>query len=222
MTRAKSLLEVKDGLTFLDIIARQVLALRERSGARLPLVLMNSFPRARTRWPRSRATRASRPTCRRTSSRTRSPSCARTTSSRVEWPADPELEWAPPGHGDLYTALQTSGVLEAMLERGYRWAFVSNSDNLGAVLEPRILAWIAARAGALPHGGGRRARDADRKGGHIARAARRRAGAARDRPDPGGGLDAFQDVARHRYFNTNNLWLDLRALADRARASATG
>src|SRR5688500_16237071 len=43
MTRAKSLLEAKDGLTFLDIIARQVLGLRERSGARVPLVLMNSF-----------------------------------------------------------------------------------------------------------------------------------------------------------------------------------
>ena len=43
MTRAKSLIEAKDGLTFLDVIARQVIALRERTGARLPLVLMNSF-----------------------------------------------------------------------------------------------------------------------------------------------------------------------------------
>src|SRR5215210_6127662 len=43
MTRAKSLLEVKEGLAFLDVIARQVLALREASGARIPLVLMNSF-----------------------------------------------------------------------------------------------------------------------------------------------------------------------------------
>ena len=43
MTQAKSLLEVKDGLTFLDVIVRQVLALREASGARIPLVLMNSF-----------------------------------------------------------------------------------------------------------------------------------------------------------------------------------
>ena len=43
MTRAKSLLEVKDGLTFLDVIVKQVLGLRERFGARLPLVLMNSF-----------------------------------------------------------------------------------------------------------------------------------------------------------------------------------
>jgi len=38
MTKAKSLLEVKDGLTFLDITARQVLGLRKRFGARLPLV----------------------------------------------------------------------------------------------------------------------------------------------------------------------------------------
>src|SRR3954451_20511756 len=43
MTRAKSLLEVKDGLTSLDIIARQVLGARERYGVRLPLVLMDSF-----------------------------------------------------------------------------------------------------------------------------------------------------------------------------------
>src|SRR5690348_15606261 len=43
MTAAKSLLEVKDGLTFLDIIARQVLNLRARHGIRLPLILMHSF-----------------------------------------------------------------------------------------------------------------------------------------------------------------------------------
>src|SRR3954453_14871341 len=43
MTRAKSLLEAKDGLSFIDVIARQVLEVRKRTGARLPLVLMNSF-----------------------------------------------------------------------------------------------------------------------------------------------------------------------------------
>ncbi len=47
MTGAKSALEVRDGLTFLDIIALQVLALRERWGVELPLVLMNSFRTSR-------------------------------------------------------------------------------------------------------------------------------------------------------------------------------
>src|SRR5436190_18281669 len=43
MTKAKSLLPVKDGLSFLDVIARQVLELRRRHDARVPLVLMDSF-----------------------------------------------------------------------------------------------------------------------------------------------------------------------------------
>ena len=86
----------------------------------------------------------------------------------VSWEADPSLEWAPPGHGDLYTALVTSGMLDTLLEHGYRYAFVSNSDNLGAVLDPRILAWVAREE--LPFAmevAGRT--EADRKGGHIAR-----------------------------------------------------
>ena len=33
----KTALEVRDGLTFLDIMARQVLALRERHGVQMPL-----------------------------------------------------------------------------------------------------------------------------------------------------------------------------------------
>src|SRR3954464_6352360 len=43
LDRAKSLLAVKDGLSFLDIIARQLLTARARHGVALPLVLMNSF-----------------------------------------------------------------------------------------------------------------------------------------------------------------------------------
>ncbi len=43
MTKAKSLIEAKDGMSFLDVIAKQVAALRERAGAEVPLVLMNSF-----------------------------------------------------------------------------------------------------------------------------------------------------------------------------------
>src|SRR4029078_60014 len=39
MTQAKSLLEVKDGHTFLDVIARQVLHPRERHRAQIPLEL---------------------------------------------------------------------------------------------------------------------------------------------------------------------------------------
>src|SRR5689334_22566522 len=43
MDRAKSLLEVKDGLSYLDIIVRQVLTLRRGLGVRLPLMFMDSY-----------------------------------------------------------------------------------------------------------------------------------------------------------------------------------
>jgi UTP--glucose-1-phosphate uridylyltransferase len=132
----------------------------------------------------------------------------------VSWPRNPELEWCPPGHGDLFTSLQTSGVLVAMLERGYRWAFVSSSDNLAAVLDPRILAWMAREDAPFVMEVADRT-PADRKGGHIAQ--RRSGGGLLLREiaqTPDSDLDAFQDIARYRYFNTNTIWFDLHAIGD--------
>ena len=212
MTRAKSLLEVKDGMSFLDLIVRQVLAMRKATGARVPLVLMNSFATredslaelrrhagieadvpldfVQNRVPKIRDDDALEP---------------------VEWPANPEQEWAPPGHGDLYPALVASGMLDALLDRGYRYAFVSNSDNLGATLDPRILTWFARERVPFCMEVAVRS-EQDRKGGHLAR--RRDGGLvlreiAQTAEDD---VPAFQDIERHRFFNTNTLWIDLDAL----------
>jgi UTP--glucose-1-phosphate uridylyltransferase len=210
MTQAKSLIEAKDGMTFLDIVARQVLELRERSGARLPLVLMDSFYTHDDALEALGDFASDVPL---DFVQHKEPKIRVDDLMPVEWPDDPALEWCPPGHGDLYTALLTSGMLDALLEHGYRYAFVSNSDNLGAVLDPRILAWIAREEIPFAMEVTKRT-EADRKGGHIARR-------------PGGGyllretaqtpkedLDALQDIGRHRYVNTNNLWVDLQALGE--------
>src|SRR5205809_7026707 len=100
-------------------------------------------------------------------------------------------------------------MLEALIERGYEYAFVSNSDNLGALLEPRSLAWFARERLAFAMEVADRT-EADRKGGHLAR--RRDGGLVlrETAQTPDEDLDAFQDVARHRFFNTNNLWFNLR------------
>jgi UTP--glucose-1-phosphate uridylyltransferase len=132
----------------------------------------------------------------------------------VSWPRNPELEWCPPGHGDMFTSLQTSGVLAAMLGCGYRWAFVSSSDNLAAVLDPRILAWMAREDAPFVMEVADRT-PADRKGGHIAQ--RRSDGGLLLREiaqTPDSDVDAFQDIARYRYFNTNTIWFDLHAIGD--------
>jgi UTP--glucose-1-phosphate uridylyltransferase len=128
----------------------------------------------------------------------------------VSWPDDPSLEWAPPGHGDIYASLVGSGLLAELRERGYEQALVSNSDNLGAVVEPRIAAWFAREG--LPFAMEVADRtEADRKGGHIAR--RRGALVLRETAQtPDEDEDAFQDIDRHRYFNANTLWVSLGAL----------
>jgi UTP--glucose-1-phosphate uridylyltransferase len=214
MTGPKSLLEVKGGLTFLDITVRQILDLRRRMDAPLPLVLMNSFA------TREASLAALKPYDELAVDgvaadflQSKVPKLAAEDLSPAAWSADPGLEWAPPGHGDLYSSLLSSGMLDTLLDGGYRYAFVANVDNLGAVMEPRILAWFAReQIPFLMEVADRTA--ADRKGGHLAR-----------RPDgglvlreiaqtPDADVDAFQDIARHRFFNTNTLWIDLRALRD--------
>ena len=211
MTKAKSLLEVKDGLSFLDIIARQVLHARRETGARLPLVLMNSFSTREDSLAALERHEGIESDVPLDFVQNKVPKLLADDLTPAEWPDDPDLEWAPPGHGDLYTALVTSGMLDTLRERGYRYAFVSNADNLGAVLEPRVLAWVAREEIPFLMEVADRT-EADRKGGHIAR---RRGGGlvlretAQTRDED---ADAFQDVERHRFFNTNTLWVDLDAL----------
>jgi len=208
----KSLLEVKPGTSFLDVIATQVLALRERLGGRLPLVLMNS---AVTRGP-------SLDVLRRYGSlrvpgvpldflQGREPKIRADDLQPVQWPADPELEWCPPGHGDIYTALAASGTLDALLGAGLRYAFVSNSDNLGALADVRIAAWLAAEQ--VPFAlEAVRGTPADRKGGHLARYQGRVV--LRETAQVPDGDTSVPDVERWRWYNPNNIRIDLRALAE--------
>jgi UTP--glucose-1-phosphate uridylyltransferase len=208
----KSLLEVKEGLTFLDVTARQLLALRERTGARLPLVLMNSFSTREPSLERLSRYAGLEGDVPLDFLQNKEPKLVADTLEPVTWEADPGLEWAPPGHGDLYPALVSSGMLATLLEHGYRYAFVANVDNLGAVLDPRILGWMAREEIPFLMEVADRT-GADRKGGHLARRAGEDGLVLREiAQTPDEDLEAFQDTERHRFFNTNNLWLDLRAL----------
>jgi UTP--glucose-1-phosphate uridylyltransferase len=216
----KSLLEIKPGRTFLDVLAAQVLTLRERHGARLPLLLMNS---AVTRGPSLEVLRR-HPELREQELpldflQGREPKLRADDLRPVDWPADPELEWCPPGHGDLYTALAATGTLEALLSAGMRWCFVSNADNLGALPDPRLAAWVAAEEVPFAMEAARRTA-ADRKGGHLARHGDRLV--LREVAQVPEGDASFPDIDRWRYFNTNNLWLDLEALAALQREDPGG
>ena len=211
LSGAKSLLEVKPGASFLDVLARQVLALRERHGVRLPLVLMNT---ATTRGPSLEVLRHDGlgvPGLPMDFLQGREPKLRADDLQPVHWPAAPELEYCPPGHGDIYTALAASGTLDALLDAGLRYAFVSNSDNLGALTDLRMAAWLAAQQ--VPFAlEAVRGTPADRKGGHLASYQGRVV--LRETAQVPDGDTSFTDVERWRWYNTNNIWIDLRALRD--------
>ena len=211
MEQAKSLLEVKKGLSFLDIIARQVLHVRSRFDCSMPLILMNSFY---TRAD-SLAALDNYPSLKSTVPldfvQHKVPKIDQHALAPVDWPHNPELEWCPPGHGDLYTALVTSGMLDALLAQGFEYAFVSNADNLGAVMDIQMLGYCASHNVPFLMEVADRT-EADRKGGHIARMKSGNLTLRELAQCPVEEEEAFQDTTVYKYFNTNTLWVNLIAL----------
>ncbi len=210
----KSLLSVRDGVNFLDLMVRQTLSLREQSGRNVRLLLMNSFSTsedtlAHLKQYDSKGLAAAGEV---EMMQNMIPKIDAATLKPVEWPQDPDQEWCPPGHGDVYPALVGSGWLDRLLGEGVKYAFVSNSDNLGAILDPTLLEFFANSGAPFMMEVTRRTA-ADKKGGHLAK--RKSDGRLLLREVaqcPDGDLDEFQNIDKHRYFNTNSLWLNLEKL----------
>ena len=223
MDRAKSLLEVRDGLSFVDIIVRQVLAQREEYDAPLPLIFMNSF-RTSGDTRDALAPYDDLPVDPSTGSghrglpleflQNKEPKLRVDDLTPVSWEAEPALEWCPPGHGDIYTALRGTGLLDRLIEAGFTQAFVSNSDNLGAVPEARVAGWFAQSGAPFAIEAVRRTAS-DRKGGHFAtRKSDGRIVLRETAQTLAEDQESLADLDRHRFTSTNNLWFNLTAMRD--------
>jgi UTP--glucose-1-phosphate uridylyltransferase len=213
MDRAKSLLCVRRGLSFLDIIARQVLHLRRTYDASLPLIFMNSFrTSADTLAALSRYADLPVDGVPLELMQNKEPKLLEKNLMPVSWQKDPTLEWCPPGHGDIYTALSASGLVGTLLDAGYRQVFISNADNLGAVAEPRVAGWFAGSGAPFAIEAVRRT-PSDRKGGHFAiRKADGRIVLRETAQTLPADQKALADLDRHRFASTNNIWVNLEAL----------
>ena len=210
---AKTLLPVREGKNFLDLIVEQVLWMRRSHGVRLPLIFMNSFrTQADTlahlaRYPELPV--AGLPL---DFLQNRIPKLWAHDLIPADWPPDRSLEWCPPGHGDIYTALWDSGLVDALLAQGFKYLNIANGDNLGAAPDARLAGWFA-QSGA-PYAAEVCTRTPnDRKGGHLAirksddRLILRDSAQTTDKDQR-----FFQDEHVHPYFHANNLWLDLEQL----------
>lgn len=212
LDKAKSLLEVSNGNSFLDLIAKQVSSMKEQFGQDVAFMLMNSFST-------SSDTKAALDKYDHLAKgddlefvQNKAPKVTEDDLTPADWSADKGHEWCPPGHGDLYPAMLGSGTLDKLLGKGFKYMFVSNSDNLGAVMDLKILTYFAETGAPFMMEVATRT-DADKKGGHLATDNKTGGLLLRESAQcPEEDEKAFQDTSKYTYFNTNNLWVDLEAL----------
>lgn len=217
-TGPKSVIEVRDGLTFLDLIVVQIENLNSKYGSNVPLLLMNSFN--------------THDDTQKIVEKYQNSNIEIHTFNQSQYPrlvADDFLPlpskgntgkdgWYPPGHGDVFPSLSNSGKLDALLSQGKEYVFVANSDNLGAIVDLKILNHLIEHKNeycmeVTPK------TLADVKGGtlisyegrvqllEIAQVADEHVG-------------EFKSIEKFKIFNTNNLWVNLKAIKRLVEADA--
>jgi len=210
LSRAKSLLPVKGNMSFLDIITRHILALRSSSGYDVQLIFMNSFATQEDtdnylkRYPD--LFKQQLPV---SFVQNKFPRIKQEDLSLFEHP-DKDKRWNPPGHGDIYTCLSQLGILQQLIKEGYHYAFVSNADNLGATVDTAIPGYMQKHEIPFVMEVCERT-EMDSKGGHLAEDKEGQLLLREVAQCRAEDSAYFQDITRYKYFNTNNLWIDLRA-----------
>jgi UTP--glucose-1-phosphate uridylyltransferase len=199
----KALVDALPGITFLDMRLAEVDGVTAEHGAPLPLWLMTSEATNE----RIRDALNERLDGKNIATFEQFVSLRLTPEGELFYDEQEPSVYAT-GHGDLPDALRSSGLLQQFIERGGRYVWIENLDNLGARVDPAIL------------------------GGHIESGARLTVELVDKRPgDKGGGpvlhdgrpivaehfrLPLDFDAERVLVFNTNTFLVDARALQNLA------
>ncbi|CAF0749041.1 unnamed protein product [Adineta ricciae] len=209
----KSVISVRNDLTFLDLTIQQLEHLNRQYDCDVPLVLMNSFNTHEEtekvvekyshvsvkiyNFNQSKYPRVDRETL--------LPIATSMTNSDNEC-------WYPPGHGDVYQAFYNSGLLDQFIQQGKEYMFLSNIDNLGASVDLYILKHLLTDA--VKHEFIMEVTDktrADVKGGTLIEY-EGKLRLLEIAQVPKENVDEFKSVSKFRIFNTNNLWINLPAI----------
>jgi UTP--glucose-1-phosphate uridylyltransferase len=214
LKKAKTLLKIKGKNNFLDVIAQQILHLRKESGKDIPLILMHSFNTQKDSLSYlEKYNNLILPHIPLDFVQNKFPKIKLSDLSPLKNEND-NLNWNPPGHGEIYTTLAISGVLDKLITQGFEYAFISNSDNLGAVIDEKILNHFAEENISFMMEVCKRT-EMDKKGGHLAQSKKGQLMLRETAQCPDDEVALFQDINIYSYFNTNNLWVNLKALKQR-------
>jgi len=209
-TGPKSVIEVHSELSFLDLTVGQIEDLNNRYKVDVPLILMNSFNthsetlKIIDKYKNIKARIL-------TFNQSRFPRVLKDTL--LPFPEDPvgHIEhWYPPGHGDVYRALQNSGILDKLIAEGREYVFVSNIDNLGATVNWEILQYIIKENIDYCMEVTDKTRS-DVKGGTIIEYDGK-AKLFEIAQCPPSKVDEFKSIKKFKIFNTNNMWINLNAI----------
>ncbi|KAJ5757168.1 uncharacterized protein N7511_007350 [Penicillium nucicola] len=187
----KSVIEVREGMSFLDLSVRQIEHLNRTFNVNVPFVLMNSFN-----------------TDQDTQSIIKKYEGHNVDIITFNQSRYPRL--VPPGHGDVFESLYNSGTLDKLIERGIEYIFLSNADNLGAVVDLRILQHMVDSQAEYVMELTDKTK-ADVKGGTIIDSD----GMVRlleIAQVPKEHVNEFKSIKKFKYFNTNNIWMNVKAI----------
>ncbi|XP_076043591.1 UDP-glucose pyrophosphorylase isoform X2 [Oratosquilla oratoria] len=212
----KSLISVRNELTFLDLTVQQIQELNKTYGCSVPLVLMNSF----------NTEEDTKKVIRKYSQfevridmfnqsmypRINKESLMPLASSVKNDPKNQEA-WYPPGHGDFYYSFKNSGLLDKYLAEGKEYIFISNIDNLGATVDLNLVNFLMGEGSTKPEFV-MEVTDktrADVKGGTLVWY-ENKLRLLEIAQVPKDHVDDFKSVQKFKIFNTNNLWVKLDAI----------
>ncbi|KAH9285308.1 UTP--glucose-1-phosphate uridylyltransferase [Echinococcus granulosus] len=202
----KSLIPVKEERTFLDLTLQQLEALNTNYNLDMPLVLMNS----------SNTQQETDAYLKKNAENEYKDLHIPAEQASLPLAESMQLEpknyyaWYPPGHGDVYRSFQESGLLDKFHNEGKTWLFISNIDNLGASPDPTILCWLEEQQFEFVMEVSTKT-VVDRKGGTQVyyKGGLRLLEVAQV---PSEHTADFLNAKKFNIFNTNNLWINLRAL----------
>lgn len=208
----KSLLEVKDRHTFLDITIEQL-----KKTPEIPLILMNSFYTHRdtndylNKDTNDHLNKISHDDLTiLTYNQNCYPRIIKETKQPLDINSDNKDHLYPPGHGDLLLSISQAGLLDDLISNGIKYAFISNIDNLGATIDYKILQdliksdvdfalELTPKTLQDVKGGTLIKYDGKYKMFEVAQC-------------PPNKLNEFTSIDKFKYFNTNNVWIKLEAI----------
>ncbi|MDR3127859.1 MAG: UTP--glucose-1-phosphate uridylyltransferase [Bifidobacteriaceae bacterium] len=200
LEKAKVLLPLKDNRNFLDYIVSDAV--------NMPLIFMTSFRTSADtleylkKYPALK--KSGLPL---DFKQSKEPKIDVETFYPVDNATDPSLEWCPPGHGDIFVSMLTSGILDGLLNKNIHYAFISNSDNLAAIFDKKILKYFIDNQLSFLSEVTKKTPD-DVKGGHIVKTDKGLILREFSQISPQDEAQAL-DTKRHPFVNTNSIWVNL-------------